>query len=83
MLIYYFELKKAAFWFIDFQQPSLGDIQIPMGLCSLPSPFVRRGGREDLLFFTQRRGAYHPEALRPTYRRQASRLCEHTLFFEN
>lgn len=29
MLIYYFELKKAAFWFNDFQQPSLGDIQMP------------------------------------------------------
>jgi len=37
MLIYYFELKKAAFWFIDFQQPSLGDIQMPLGLCGLPT----------------------------------------------
>jgi hypothetical protein len=37
MLIYYFELKKVAFWFIDFQQPSLGDIQMPLGLCGLPT----------------------------------------------
>jgi hypothetical protein len=81
MLIYYFELKKAAFWFIDFQQPSLGDIQMPLGLCGLPtagrlcvlaryfiffsqrrrdakelpSPSVRRGGEEDLFFFSRRR----------------------------
>jgi hypothetical protein len=31
MLIYYFELKKAVFWFMDFQQPSLGGIQKPLG----------------------------------------------------
>jgi hypothetical protein len=31
VLIYYFELKKAAFWFMDFEQPSLGDIQKPLG----------------------------------------------------
>jgi len=30
VLIYYFELKKAAFWFMDFQPPSLGGIQIPL-----------------------------------------------------
>jgi hypothetical protein len=30
VLIYYFELKKAAFWFMDFQQPSLGGIQKPL-----------------------------------------------------
>jgi hypothetical protein len=31
VLIYYIELKKAAFWFMDFEQPSLGDIQKPLG----------------------------------------------------
>ena len=54
MLIYYFELKKAAFWFNDFQQPSLGDIQMPLGLCDLPSRglaalrdlFISRKGAE-------------------------------------
>ena len=55
MLIYYFELKKAAFWFNDFQQPSLGDIQMPLGLCDLPfrglaALRVRRGG---LLFLAK------------------------------
>jgi hypothetical protein len=30
----------------------------------LPSPSVRRGGQEDLLFFSLRRSSYLPEALR-------------------
>ena len=63
MLIYYFELKKAAFWFNDFQQPSLGDIQMPLGICDLPSagrPDFRRlcgfVSWRDTLFFS-RKGA--------------------------
>jgi hypothetical protein len=77
MLIYYFELKKVAFWFIDFQQPSLGDIQIPMGLCSLPSGGFARPPRR-IIF--SRKGA---ETCLPSGGFATWRLCEHTLFFEN
>ena len=54
MLIYYFELKKAAFWFNDFQQPSLGDIQMPLGLCDLPSRGFARPPRRIII---SRKGA--------------------------
>jgi hypothetical protein len=72
VLIYYFELKKAAFWFMDFEQPSLGDIQKPLVLRSLP---IRRSE----YLFTQRYGAAKkrrnwqasdlPSADRPAIRR--------------